>query len=114
VRGALAWQKGGLAAPDEVRKAVATYQEAQGDLEEFLDECCVLGSDLVATHAELWAEYSRWTQADRRNSRDSSKGLGKRLRKRFGEPVKRRTHKSDSLVYRGVGIRTSSEPEGLF
>ena len=26
----------------------------------------------------------------------------------------RRRHKSDALVYRGVGIRTSSEPEGLF
>ena len=113
VKGALAWQESGLQAPPEVRAAVVAYREAQGDLEEYLDACCDLGPDLTASHGELYESYARWTSVERR-SKASSKDLGKRLRKRFGDPVKKRTSKSDALVYYGIGIRTSEHPGGLF
>ena len=117
VRGALEWQKDGLKAPPEVRAAVQTYQEAQGDLEEFLDTCCVVEAAAEAAHSELWDTYSRWTQSEHRQ-RSSSKDLGKRLRKRFGEPrdkwSRRDGHNSKALVYHGVGIRTSSDQGAMF
>jgi putative DNA primase/helicase len=109
VRGAVAWQNEGLNPPSDVRLAVQKYQRSQGDLDEFLESCCVVEESASATYGELWEVYSRWTQAERRH-KISSKAMGKRLRERFGLPTQKKDgHRKTVLSYQGVGIGTPTE-----
>lgn len=63
VRGCLAWQERGLAAPDDVTEATAGYRREQDLLGAFLDECTLSGRQYRAKASELYARYKAWGEA---------------------------------------------------
>lgn len=67
VEGALAWQRTGLGAPQEVTAATSEYRAEQDTLGQFLEETCVLDASARAQSSFLYAAYSSW--AERRGER---------------------------------------------
>ncbi len=111
VRGALAWQQGGLNPPPEVRDAVLAYQQQQGDLPDFLDDRCTLAPEARATFGELRDAYLKWCASEHRRA-VGAREFGRRLRGRFGEP-KRANSAASALQYPGVGLRSDVEGREL-
>lgn len=64
VEGCLDWQKEGLKAPDEVKKATALYQEEMDIVGEFISECCVLGKEYKATPSTLYEAFRKWCESN--------------------------------------------------
>jgi putative DNA primase/helicase len=60
VRGCLEWRRGGLWAPDAVRRATVEYRAEMDILGAFLAECCVLGDDQNVAAADLYRAYGEW------------------------------------------------------
>jgi putative DNA primase/helicase len=63
VRGCLAWQRDGLAAPEDVREATAEYRGEQDRLGSFLDDTCVLEEGSGTPSAKLYQAYREWATA---------------------------------------------------
>lgn len=78
VRGCLAWQKQGLAAPAAVVEATAAYQAGEDVLGDFLGECCLLRPSLRVTAAALYTAYVKWAEDNSERSL-SKKNFGARL-----------------------------------
>jgi len=84
VRGALAYQEGGLQPPGAVRKARDDYKSDMDLLAEWLDECCDVGPSFVETNARLWASWEAFAKARGMLSYvKNSVSLGRRLDSRF-------------------------------
>ncbi len=105
VRGALAWQREGLAPPRAVAAATQDYQEDSDVLQEFLDAACVLGP--AATHTvgstPLHKAYLSWAERERLSGRDklNRNDFYARIKKRFGGPAHDKTGNS----YSGLRLR---------
>ena len=81
VRGCLEWQRRGLQAPDEVRKATGAYRAEMDVLAGFVAECCEVSEHQRAYARELYAAYKRW--CDETGERiESQKKFGGRLKER--------------------------------
>lgn len=63
VRGCLAWQRDGLAAPAEVRAATEAYREEQDVIGGFLADCCELAAGARVASGVLRATYETWCGA---------------------------------------------------
>jgi putative DNA primase/helicase len=61
VRGCLDWQRGGLSEPAEVREATAAYRAEQDTVQGFLDECCVLHTEMRVRTGALFEAYQKWS-----------------------------------------------------
>jgi len=62
VDGCLAWQRSGLAEPDEVVGATAGYRDDQDTFAAFLDESADLSADHRERASTLYAAYIAWAQ----------------------------------------------------
>jgi putative DNA primase/helicase len=60
VEGCLEWQREGLQAPDEVRKATGEYRIEMDVLGAFLRECCATASDYKVSAKDLYDCYKLW------------------------------------------------------
>jgi putative DNA primase/helicase len=60
IQGCLEWQITGLRPPDVVKKATASYLEAEDSIAAWIDECCVPDPQAWETRADLYASWSRW------------------------------------------------------
>jgi putative DNA primase/helicase len=63
VRGCLAWQASGLAAPPSVIEGTEAYARDSNPLAEFVEQACALEADAETGAADLFAHYRQW--ADR-------------------------------------------------
>src|SRR5262249_1699737 len=61
VRGCLDWQRGGLAEPDEVRKATSDYRVEQNTVAEFIAERCQVHPELRVKASLLLEAYHAWS-----------------------------------------------------
>jgi putative DNA primase/helicase len=99
VRGCLAWQSRGLAAPAAVVEATAQYRADSDELGRFLDEACELvpGSEVRAS--ELYAHYKEWASKAGFTDRErlSVTAFGRKAADRFT-----RTKTRTGWVYQGV------------
>ena len=75
-RGCLDWQRVGLAEPNEVRQATATYQAEQDIVQRFICECCLVHPAVRVKASALLEAYQHWS-GDRLMSLHS---FGQRLR----------------------------------
>lgn len=100
VRGALEYQRLGLAAPTDVRQAREEYRSDMDLLEEWIGECCNLSEVAVDSNTRLWASWASFAQ-ERGELRyiASSKSLARRLAQRGFESLK------DCSGVRGRGMR---------
>jgi putative DNA primase/helicase len=95
VRGCLEWQRIGLQAPNEVRKATGEYRAEMDVLAGFLAECCELGHAHWDYAKDLYASYTRWC--------DES-GEKPEPQRKFGGRLGERGFQRDRGGSRGAGI----------
>lgn len=81
VQGCLAWQQEGLQAPPEVLAATAEYREESDVVGCFLEERCILGTDLMVPARDLYAAYAKWCEESGEKAR-SQTTFGNRLSER--------------------------------
>ncbi len=60
LEGCLAWQKEGLAEPEEVKFATNEYRKEENLLNEFVSEKCITGEGYSIPAAELRGHYKKW------------------------------------------------------
>jgi putative DNA primase/helicase len=95
VRGCLEWRRGGLQAPDEVRKATSEYRAEMDVLAVFLGECCETGPELWDYAKDLYTSYKRWC---------GEAGERPETQRKFGERLRERGFQRDRGGSRGAGI----------
>ena len=104
VRGCLEWRRGGLQAPDEVRRATGEYRAEMDVLAGFLADCCVQGSNESAYAGELWGAWKRWCE-------ETGEAVG--TQKKFGGRLSERgfVNQRDSKTGRKVWFGLTLHPE---
>jgi putative DNA primase/helicase len=95
VRGCLEWQREGLRAPDEVRRATSEYRAEMDVLAGFLGECCETGPELWDYAKDLYTSYKRWC---------GETGERPETQRKFGERLRERGFQRDRGGSRGAGI----------
>ncbi|MDP9373602.1 MAG: phage/plasmid primase, P4 family, partial [Chloroflexota bacterium] len=102
VRGCLAWQRDGLAAPPEVTAATSAYRGEMDVLAQWLVECCALDPAATATAGDLYDSY-RWWMEDAGERPLPQRMFGLRLQER-GFTSRRGT--GGVRLWRGVRLAT--------
>ena len=87
VRGAVEWVKGGLKAPDEVRRATAAYRSDQDVLGVFVDERCAVAKDAETYASALYGAYKDWCEISGERA-ENQRRFGMRLTERGFERAK--------------------------
>jgi putative DNA primase/helicase len=105
VRGCLEWRRGGLRAPDEVRRATVAYRAEMDVLAAFVSECCEEGVNFWDYSKELYETYKRWCE-DNGERTENKRRFGERLRERGFE--RDRGGARGAHIWRGVRLK---EPE---
>ena len=103
VRGAVEYHRMGLAPPEAVRHAVASYHGAQDPVARFLQECCVEGRMHAAYSGELFAAFNSWAAtADIPEALcpKDSRVFGRRLAAVYGKGE----HTRKGTLYHGVAL----------
>ena len=59
--GCLAWQKEGLAPPEEVTAATESYRDEMDIVGQFIGERCLMGPEYHVTAKELYAAFQNWS-----------------------------------------------------
>jgi putative DNA primase/helicase len=62
VEGCLEWQRGGLRAPEEVRKATAGYRSEMDVIGAFLQDECEIGREFKESFTALYKRYEEWCE----------------------------------------------------
>ena len=112
VEGCLEWQRTGLKAPDEVRKATGGYREEMDTLAGFFEDRLVFGSKLMTPSSHLYKSYQTWC-GDAGETAETQKMLSMRLSERgfISERITRGQHKGRK-AWLGIGLRVNDpEPE---
>lgn len=109
VRGCIAWQREGLRAPDEVRRATAEYRAEMDTLAAFLADRCVVREGVWSLADKLYQRYAMWCDANGERQ-EAQKAFVARLSER-GFVRKRATKGTDKgrYIWLGVGIRDDND-----
>jgi putative DNA primase/helicase len=94
VRGCLGWQQQGLKAPANVSSATKEYQADEDTLQQFIDECCVVGASFTVTAQSLYDAFKAW------GGTLSQTMFGKHIKQRFEK--KRST--GGRFIYQGIDL----------
>jgi putative DNA primase/helicase len=105
VQGCLEWRRKGLQAPEEVRQATGDYRSEMDVLAAFLEECCILRSDAMASAKNLYIAYKEWCEAN---------GEPVEKQRRFGMRLTERGLRRQKVggVYRWYGIGLRHDRQG--
>ena len=60
IQGCLRWQQEGLDPPSSVRQATKEYQEESDVINNWIEDCCVVASNVVSKTADLFNSYEQW------------------------------------------------------
>jgi len=104
VKGCLEWQQDGrLKRPTVIKEAVNEYQRDEDSVGDFIEQCCVVGSDFKVKSADVYSVFEAWWQEN----------VSKRvpLKKRFGQWFGKRFErvKKGTIWYHGVGLLQDDE-----
>lgn len=105
VEGAIMWQVEGLNPPESVKQAVQDYRQSNDQMQEFIDECCDVGSMYSVKAAELYKVYNRWCRETNHFPISSTK-FGTRMADKF-----RKVRKNNGVFY--YGLQEHEEYPGL-
>lgn len=98
VRGCLDYQKQRLNRPEIVEVSTESYRASEDNIQQFIDECCVLGENYHVGASELYKAYTEWCDGNR-ISRLNGKLFGEDISKRFEKQRVTRGY-----VYKKVGL----------
>ena len=79
IDGCAAWQMSGLAPPACVLNAAQDYFQTEDQLAHWLEDCCMVGPDFMATSKRLFSSWETWAKSLGVEVR-SARVLGERLR----------------------------------
>jgi putative DNA primase/helicase len=99
VRGCLAWQKEGLNPPACIQKATEEYRAEEDTIGQFIDECCIKGTDKIVKVSALTDKYVKWC-TDTGNEAVRIKDFRKVIEQRF----KKLPPKNTGIYYSGIGL----------
>ncbi|MFO1037304.1 MAG: phage/plasmid primase, P4 family [Geminicoccaceae bacterium] len=105
IEGCLEYQRIGLQPPAGVRVATDNYLNAEDDLGQWLDDCCIVSARIDWTSlGSLYASYTVWAEA-RGQHPGTLKGLSKNLDERgfYGEK------RAVGMGFKGVGLAAPSD-----
>lgn len=100
IEGCLAWQRVGLVAPEAIKVAIGEYREEADHVRTFIDEWCVLGTDLFADNNALYPVYTSWCASTREHAHPRV-GFFKRLNRLGFTSAKERGQRG----WRGLTLR---------
>jgi putative DNA primase/helicase len=106
VEGCLEWQREGLQAPDEVRKATREYRAEMDVLAAFLADCCLRAEDEEAFASELWGAWKRWCD-ETGEQQGTQKRFGGQLAERGF--LNHRDSRTGRKVWSGLSLRPDWE-----
>lgn len=108
VRGALEWQRRGLAPPESVTTATADYRQSEDQLAGFLTERCTTGPAKRAKAGQFFKAYTAWAEAEGLKERErlGSRTFGQEMASRFD-----RVKLNDGLWYLAVGLNAEWEAD---
>jgi len=112
VRGAMSYLEMGLQPPAIVEEARNEYKSDMDLLAEWIEECCEIGRDKVATNAALWASWKQFAEV-RGELRyiSNARTLNKKLEART---YVKRVKNSDGIRGRGIlGISVKDDFENV-
>jgi len=105
VRGCLEWQQAGrLKRPAVIKAAVNDYQRDEDSVADFIDQCCVVGSEFKVKSADVYDVFVPWWQE---NVSKKYVPVKKKFGKWFGLRFER--IKSGTIWYHGVGLLEDRE-----
>jgi len=105
IQGAIEWQKRSLEPPKSVLIATAQYKTESNVLEEFITERCFRSKELWVNGNELYHDYMRWMESERRPFAEKLKRhtFGRRLVRLIGTDKRRKSN--SSYLYDGIGLK---------
>lgn len=107
VAGCLAWQRDGLAAPEEVTEATKLYRAEMDILGRFIEEAVYTGPPTLATASrQVYRAYTAWAEAVGEHVL-SERIFGQRMIERG---IARR-HERTGNVYVGIGLKTTDQED---
>ncbi len=104
--GCLAWQREGLAPPQAVADATASYRADSDLLGAWLAECCIVRSSVEETAKALFDSYKLWCEAGGETP-DSQRTLGRKLAERGFTQRKSGSRR----LWVGLRLRTDQDKE---
>ena len=104
----MTWAREGLALPERVRDATATYRAEMDVLAVFLEERCVAHPQAQVGATELYQAYRTWCEATGERPETQTK-FGERLGERGFTKWR---DGSGRVVRLGVGLRAENPPRG--
>ncbi|MCK5312766.1 MAG: DNA primase [Desulfobacteraceae bacterium] len=103
VRGCLDWQEKGLRPPEASKEATNDYQKGEDSIGDFIDDCCLVRSDLTVSAAAVYEVFEVWWKENVSNFIPKKKRFGQLFGKKF-ERVKKGT-----VWYLGVALLDKSD-----
>ena len=104
VQGCLEWQREGLEAPDEVRKATGRYRAEMDVIGAFVRECCVVEPGCRESAEQVYKTYKDWCENSGEKPTTRLK-FDERLRERGAFEV-RRSGKNGAREWHGLELLT--------
>ncbi len=102
VEGCLEWQRGGLRAPEEVRKATAGYRSEMDVIGGFLQDECEIGPEHKEPFTALYKRYEEWCE-DGGERAETRRKFNARLKER-GRFEARRSGPGGSNEWHGLHL----------
>jgi putative DNA primase/helicase len=107
VEGCLDWRRGGLQAPDEVRRATGAYRSEMDIIGAFLRDECELGHDFKATLKAVYERYEEWCEEGGERA-ESKRKFNARLSER-GQFADRRSGPGGLREWHGLRLLTKED-----
>ena len=105
IEGVQMWRRDGLNPPAAARLATDEYLAKEDSTQEWIDECCVVGSEFSAKSSLLFLSWKSW--AERRNEYVGSQ-------KNFSQNLLEKNyvleHSRNGTQLRGLAIKSQDEP----
>jgi putative DNA primase/helicase len=98
IEGNLEWRENGLQIPDEVRLDTDRYRSEMDPIQNFISDCCELGTEKETKSSDLYEEYVLWCRK-RGEIIENHHIFGKRLGEKGFQKIKR-----GSIFYEGIGL----------
>ena len=100
IEGCIAWQREGLQEPSKVIEATKEYRTDSDQVEQWIEEKCLVGGNYSGKASELLESLNEWANASH-HPQQNQRWLAKRLvDKKF---TKARTRQG--VMYHGIGLR---------
>ncbi|PLS82670.1 MAG: DNA primase, partial [Actinobacteria bacterium] len=109
VEGCLEWQREGLQAPDEVRRATGQYRSEMDVIGAFLRDECVIGRDYKAPFKVVYDRYEEWCEEGGEKP-ETRRKFNARLKER-GQFIDRRSGPGGSYEWHGLQLLKKQNAE---